>query len=384
MQRICLVGLILLSGLVLPLAAQKKPRHLKSNGPHWATAPLDLNLEKLPPHYIGHSLAALNALLDKREAQLTKDEFETTNAHQERVAALMRQPLQANFTEDACWAFAIPVGKFEEYSSQPEDEPIKVSYDADVNVLTVSVRLTTQGEKPDGFSLKQPTSPSTYLFFTSATFERFSEFRQAKQIKDVRYGYPPDRLLDFSFSVDVTPARAAKARLVVLFIGTLATPVRKSFSYGRRTGLNLHLEQIWFYNLDTGDILARVYPEPVIAADGSISALPEKPDVPTDKAPDYSLPFSARDVTRRAVITAKPQPPYTEEGRKNATAGTIVVRVLLGANGSVQEVEAVTQLPYGLTESALAAARRIRFTPAQKNGRNVSQWAQVEYSFNLY
>jgi len=41
-------------------------------------------------------------------------------------------------------------------------------------------------------------------------------------------------------------------------------------------------------------------------------------------------------------------------------------------------------LPDGLTEKAIAAARSIRFQPAQKDGRPVSQYAVIEYSFNIY
>ncbi len=111
---------------------------------------------------------------------------------------------------------------------------------------------------------------------------------------------------------------------------------------------------------------------------GGGGGAPPKPEI------DYNRPFSAKEVTRKAVITGRPEPPYTEEARKNATVGTVVVRVLLGGNGSVQQASAVTRLPYGLTEAAVAAARKIRFTPAQKDGHSVSQWVQVEYSFNLY
>jgi outer membrane biosynthesis protein TonB len=37
-----------------------------------------------------------------------------------------------------------------------------------------------------------------------------------------------------------------------------------------------------------------------------------------------------------------------------------------------------------LTEKAIAAARRIQFSPAMKDGRAVSQYIRVEYNFNIY
>ena len=60
------------------------------------------------------------------------------------------------------------------------------------------------------------------------------------------------------------------------------------------------------------------------------------------------------------------------------------MRAVFSAGGSVTNIKAVKGLPDGLTEKAIAAARQIRFVPAQKDGRNVSQYIQIEYNFNLY
>jgi TonB family protein len=105
---------------------------------------------------------------------------------------------------------------------------------------------------------------------------------------------------------------------------------------------------------------------------------------PSKPAVDYNREFSVKEVDRKAVIISKPEPPYTEEARKAAASGTVTLRVLLGANGAVLQITPLTRLPYGLTEQAVAAARKLRFTPAQKDGRNVAQWVQLQYDFNLY
>jgi TonB family protein len=111
---------------------------------------------------------------------------------------------------------------------------------------------------------------------------------------------------------------------------------------------------------------------------GGGGGAPKKPEV------DENRPYTAKEVTRKAVITFKPEALYTEEARKNAFTGTVNLRILLAANGSVTSISPVSRLPHGLTEQAIAAARKIRFTPAQKDGRNVSQWVQIQYEFNLY
>jgi TonB family protein len=99
---------------------------------------------------------------------------------------------------------------------------------------------------------------------------------------------------------------------------------------------------------------------------------------------DYDKVFSPKEVTRRATIIDKPEPLYTEEARKNQITGAVRVRMVLNANGSVTGIAAVSRLPDGLTEKAIEAARRIKFTPAEKDGRKVSQYITIDYNFNIY
>jgi TonB family protein len=99
---------------------------------------------------------------------------------------------------------------------------------------------------------------------------------------------------------------------------------------------------------------------------------------------DYNKNFSAKDVTQKARILSKPEPQYTEDARKNQVVGTVVLRAVLSSSGEVTNIRPVSTLPYGLTDKAIAAARMIKFVPAQKDGHTVSQWIQIEYNFNLY
>ena len=103
-----------------------------------------------------------------------------------------------------------------------------------------------------------------------------------------------------------------------------------------------------------------------------------------DVEPTGELTFKAREVTRKARILAKPAPQYTEEARRNEVSGTVMLRVVLSSTGHVSNMQVMSGLPYGLTENALEAARRIEFIPAVKDGRYVSQQVLIEYNFNLY
>lgn len=105
-------------------------------------------------------------------------------------------------------------------------------------------------------------------------------------------------------------------------------------------------------------------------ADG-ISASTETPTVP------------ATPITP-LVIAAKPRARYTDMARQAEIQGTVVLRMTFRSNGSVGSIVVIKSLPYGLTEQAIAAARKLVFLPAQINGANVAVTKQVEYSFSIY
>jgi TonB family protein len=99
---------------------------------------------------------------------------------------------------------------------------------------------------------------------------------------------------------------------------------------------------------------------------------------------DYNRIFRSGEVSSRARVLEKPEPQYTESARKNQITGTVVLRAVFSSSGSVTNISTIRGLPDGLTERAIAAARQIRFVPAQKDGHPVSMWMQLEYNFNLY
>ena len=93
--------------------------------------------------------------------------------------------------------------------------------------------------------------------------------------------------------------------------------------------------------------------------------------------------FRQADVSTRALIVSKPAPGYTTEAERNLTTGVVRLRAVLAADGRVRHIVVMKRLPDGLTERCVAAARRIRFTPATLNGRRVSQFVILEYNFGI-
>jgi TonB family protein len=103
-----------------------------------------------------------------------------------------------------------------------------------------------------------------------------------------------------------------------------------------------------------------------------------------DSLDDPDRVYRAPQVTERARVLAKPEPQYTEEARRNAVTGSVILQAVFSRTGEVTNIRAIQALPFGLTERAIAAARHIRFRPAPRDGRPVNVYMQLEYNFNLY
>ncbi len=94
-------------------------------------------------------------------------------------------------------------------------------------------------------------------------------------------------------------------------------------------------------------------------------------------------PFSGKSTTR-ATILARTEPAYTENARNRRVTGTVILRCILAADGTVKHPLIIEGLPDGLTEASIAAVQRIKFTPALLDGKPVSTFVQIEYHFHLY
>jgi protein TonB len=105
---------------------------------------------------------------------------------------------------------------------------------------------------------------------------------------------------------------------------------------------------------------------------------------PTNRGVDSGRLFTPREVDQKARILSRPEPKYTDDAREHQVQGTVVLQAVFAEDGMVKNIRVVSGLPDGLTERAVAAAREIKFSPALKDGRAVSQYIQIEYNYNLY
>jgi len=82
-------------------------------------------------------------------------------------------------------------------------------------------------------------------------------------------------------------------------------------------------------------------------------------------------------------ITFKPNPLYTNEARSLKLEGEVLLEVMFGANGQLQVNRVVKGLGHGLDEAAIAAANKMRFKPAMRNGQPLDSTAIVHVVFQL-
>jgi TonB family protein len=83
-------------------------------------------------------------------------------------------------------------------------------------------------------------------------------------------------------------------------------------------------------------------------------------------------------------IVFHPRANYSDEARKNEINGVVRLKVTFLANGSIGSISVVSGLPYGLTETAITAARKIVFIPSHSGSKHITVSKIVEYRFTLY
>ena len=80
----------------------------------------------------------------------------------------------------------------------------------------------------------------------------------------------------------------------------------------------------------------------------------------------------------------KPEPSYTKEARAAKLQGTVVLWIIVGADGAVTDAKVVEPFDKGLDENAVQAVKTWKFKPAVKAGKPVMCREMVEISFKLF
>ena len=100
--------------------------------------------------------------------------------------------------------------------------------------------------------------------------------------------------------------------------------------------------------------------------------------------PVSDKPVTPTTTSLRPTILYREKADYTQEARAAGVQGTVILMVVFADEGFLKHILVLQGLSHGLTEQAIAAARKIRFTPAMRDGKPTPVNGFLEFNFSLY
>lgn len=91
--------------------------------------------------------------------------------------------------------------------------------------------------------------------------------------------------------------------------------------------------------------------------------------------------YGASEVSKKAKLVDTPLAVYTAEAREANVRDEVRLRLVMAGDGTIRNIFPIKSAGYGLTEAAVAAAQQVKFEPAVKEGRPVSQFVTLVYEF---
>ena len=82
-------------------------------------------------------------------------------------------------------------------------------------------------------------------------------------------------------------------------------------------------------------------------------------------------------------LTQKVEPNYSEEARAAKYSASVLVQLVVGADGLPHDIRVVRPAGLGLDDQAVQAVGKWQFQPGEKDGNPVSVYATVEVNFRL-
>jgi tetratricopeptide (TPR) repeat protein len=95
-------------------------------------------------------------------------------------------------------------------------------------------------------------------------------------------------------------------------------------------------------------------------------------------------PITGMTATLKPTILHRERARVTDAASNAGVNGTVVLLVVFAEDGLMKHILVIQGLSHGLTERAIEAARKIKFTPAMRDGKPVSVIGYLEYTFKQY
>ncbi len=141
------------------------------------------------------------------------------------------------------------------------------------------------------------------------------------------------------------------------------------------------------------DELARLFSEAAVTVQEILKLNPANGDLWRERLETlrlYAQPISspgprtiygASEVDKKARLVDTPVAVYTAEARQSKASDEVRLRLVLAGDGTIRNMFPIKSAGHRLTESAVIAAQQIKFEPAVKEGRPVSQFVTLVYEF---
>jgi protein TonB len=113
-------------------------------------------------------------------------------------------------------------------------------------------------------------------------------------------------------------------------------------------------------------------------------AAPAQPVAPSGDSLVQTPPATAPGIAQKLAYDGVLRPPYPMASARAREQGTVVLRVLVGSDGSVQQVDVERSSGHAkLDAAAREAVLRGRFRPVMQDGKAIPAWGLVPIEFRL-
>jgi TonB family protein len=115
----------------------------------------------------------------------------------------------------------------------------------------------------------------------------------------------------------------------------------------------------------------------------ALTAQPASISTPSGQNVRFAQEISTTNLVTPPKVLSHPAAVYTDEARRRRIQGDVIVQAYFDEEGKATPIKVVKGLGYGLDENALEALYRWRFSPALRNGLQVSAVAEIEVPFRF-
>jgi TonB family protein len=85
----------------------------------------------------------------------------------------------------------------------------------------------------------------------------------------------------------------------------------------------------------------------------------------------------------RAKATYQPNPEYSDRAARKKIQGTVLLAIIVTAEGTVRDPQVTRSLDKDLDKNAVECVKKWKFEPATKDGKPVATHVAVEVSFRV-